>query len=87
MNVGSFFVTKFVLCRDGDVNVLEYSQRSHSSTATSAAASSAYTLIETAHPVFGAVRKLWNSPTESHRVVGTLAVSDGISQFTWTLAL
>ena len=33
------------------------------------ASSSALTLIETAHPVFGSVRKLWNSPTESHRVV------------------
>jgi ribosomal RNA-processing protein 12 len=37
--------------------------------ASSAAASSALTLIETAHPVFGPVRKLWNSPTESHRVI------------------
>ena len=57
-----------VLRRDGDVEVTEDS--SHSTTATSAASSSAFTLIETAHPVFGAVRKLWNSPTESHRVVG-----------------
>lgn len=35
----------------------------------SAASSSALSLIETAHPVFGAVRKLWHSPTESHREV------------------
>ncbi len=30
-------------------------------------ASTAYTLIETAHPVFGKIKRLWNSPTESHR--------------------
>ena len=48
----------------------EGEEGSHSMhTSTSAASSSAYTLIETAHPVFGSVRKLWNSPTESHRVV------------------
>jgi len=29
--------------------------------------SSAYSLIDTAHPVFGKVKKLWNSPLESHR--------------------
>lgn len=63
------------LFRDSEVTVHEEcSQSSHSTVATSAAASSAYTLIETAHPVFGAVKKLWNSPTESHRVVGPLGV-------------
>ena len=66
-----YFIHAFV--RDSEVAVHEEcSQSSHSTVATSAAASSAYTLIETAHPVFGAVRKLWNSPTESHRVVGQL---------------
>ena len=39
------------------------------STSTSLASSSAYTLIQTANPVFGAVRKLWNSRDENHRVV------------------
>lgn len=29
----------------------------------------AHSLIETAHPVFGRVKGLWNSPTESHREV------------------
>lgn len=32
----------------------------------------AYSLIETAHPVFGMVKGLWNSPTESHREVSLL---------------
>ena len=31
--------------------------------------SSAYSLIETSHPVFGKVKRLWNSPDESHREV------------------
>ena len=31
--------------------------------------STAYTLIETAHPVFDKVKRLWNSPMESHREV------------------
>ncbi len=31
--------------------------------------SSAYSLIDAAHPVFGKVKKLWNSPLESHREV------------------
>ena len=31
--------------------------------------STAYSLIETAHPVFGRVKRLWNSPMESHREV------------------
>lgn len=29
--------------------------------------STAYTLIETSHSVFGRVKRLWNSPTEEHR--------------------
>ena len=33
-------------------------------------ASSAYSLIETSHSVFGRVKRLWNSPTEEHREVG-----------------
>lgn len=35
----------------------------------------AYSLIETAHPVFGRVKGLWNSPTESHREVCQWAFS------------
>ncbi len=31
--------------------------------------SSAYSLIETSHSVFGKVKRLWNSPDESHREV------------------
>ena len=65
------------VCRDGDVELREEgvgteeeSHSGHGNSTTSAASSSAFTLIETAHPVFGAVRKLWNSQTESHRVVG-----------------
>ena len=56
----------FTVFRDGDVDL----EISSSAGTTSAASSSALTLIETSHPVFGTVRKLWNSPTESHRVVG-----------------
>ena len=40
-----------------------------SQTATSCANSSVFSLIETSNPVFGRVRKLWNSPLESHREV------------------
>jgi ribosomal RNA-processing protein 12 len=58
--------TQEQLDRDGDVDL----ETSSSAGTTSAASSSALTLIETSHPVFGTVRKLWNSPTESHRVVG-----------------
>lgn len=32
-------------------------------------ASTAYSLIETAHPMFGKVKRFWNSPMESHREV------------------
>ena len=31
--------------------------------------SSVYSLIETSNPVFGQVKRLWNSPVESHREV------------------
>ena len=53
------------VCREGD------GSQSHGSvsTSTSLAPSSAYTLIQTANPVFGAVRKLWNSRDENHHVV------------------
>ena len=36
----------------------------------SLASSSAYSLIETSNPVFGRVKRLWNSPLETHREVG-----------------
>lgn len=32
-------------------------------------ASTAYSLIETAHPIFNRVKKFWNSNMESHREV------------------
>lgn len=32
--------------------------------------STAYSLIETSHPVFWPVKKLWNSHVDSHREVG-----------------
>jgi ribosomal RNA-processing protein 12 len=66
--------TQEQLDRDGDVDL----ETSSSAGTTSAASSSALTLIETSHPVFGTVRKLWNSPTESHRVICAVlaAVSD-----------
>lgn len=32
--------------------------------------STAYSLIETAHPVFWPVKKLWNSHVDTHREVG-----------------
>ena len=35
----------------------------------SLANSSVYSLIETSNPVFGRVKRLWNSPLESHREV------------------
>ena len=62
------------LCyRDGDVELIgleEQEEEEGSRTLTSTATSTAYSLIETAHPVFGRVKRLWNSPLESHREVG-----------------
>ncbi len=58
------------MCRDGDVEVSdEEVESSRSRTGVSAATSSAYTLMDTAHPVFGRVKRLWNSPLESHREI------------------
>ena len=37
--------------------------------ASTAGTASAYSLIDSALPVFGNVRRLWNSPLESHREV------------------
>ena len=37
---------------------------------TSAATGTVYSLMETAHPVFRKLKRLWNSPLESHREVG-----------------
>lgn len=37
---------------------------------TMTATSTAFSLIETSHSVFGRVKRLWNSPMESHREVG-----------------
>ncbi len=36
--------------------------------------STAYTLIETSHSVFGRVKRLWNSPTQDHREVSSRPV-------------
>lgn len=40
--------------------------------ATSVTSGTVYSLIETAHPVFGKVKRLWNSSVESHREVCAL---------------
>lgn len=45
------------------------SNRGEEGVEESLASSSAYSLIETSHPVFGRVKRLWNSPLESHREV------------------
>lgn len=62
----------FTVHRDGDVELFESEEKEDegSRTLTSTATSTAYSLIETAHPVFGRVKRLWNSPLESHREVG-----------------
>ena len=68
----SMFVL-FTVHRDGDVEFIEPEEKEEeegSRTLTSVATSTAYSLIETAHPVFGRVKRLWNSPLESHREVG-----------------
>lgn len=67
----SMFVL-FTVHRDGDVELFESEEKEDegSRTLTSTATSTAYSLIETAHPVFGRVKRLWNSPLESHREVG-----------------
>lgn len=63
--------------RDGDANFSNAEDRSSgriesNSTGTgvtSLGTSTVYSLIETSHPVFGKVKRLWNSPMESHREV------------------
>ena len=54
--------------RDGDADFLEEGD-SRSGSVSSHASSSVYSLIESAHPVFGRVKRLWHSPLESHREV------------------
>lgn len=39
----------------------------------SLASSSAYSLIETSNPIFGRVKRLWNSPLETHREVSRVS--------------
>ena len=63
--------------RDGDVELIGSEEKEEkeekeegSRTLTSTATSTVYSLIETAHPVFGRVKRLWNSPLENHREVG-----------------
>ena len=63
--------------RDGDANFSNVEDGSSgrvesASTGTgvtSLGTSTVYSLIETSHPVFGKVKRLWNSPMESHREV------------------
>lgn len=63
--------------RDGDANFSNAEDRSSSRVesgstgtgVTSLGTSTVYSLIETSHPVFGKVKRLWNSPMESHREV------------------
>ena len=55
---------------DGDSSARVESTSASSGTGlTSLGTSTVYSLIETAHPVFGRVKRLWNSPMESHREV------------------
>lgn len=42
--------------------------------------STAYSLIETSHPVFRPVKKLWNSNVDSHREVGVVM---GVALYTY----
>ena len=66
--------------RDGDANFsdVEGGSSGHVESAstgtglTSLGTSTVYSLIETSHPVFGKVKRLWNSPMESHREVSKL---------------
>ena len=72
-NASPFMFVLFTVHRDGDVEFIEPEEKEEeegSRTLTSTATSTAYSLIETAHPVFGRVKRLWNSPLESHREVG-----------------
>ena len=72
----------YLLQRDGDVNLSDVEEASSSQHIESASSktglsslgtSTVYSLIETSHPVFGKVKRLWNSPMESHREVSRLA--------------
>ena len=66
-----------VIFRDGDANFSDVEDGSSgrvesASTGTgvtSLGTSTVYSLIETSHPIFGKVKRLWNSPMESHREV------------------
>ena len=74
--------------RDGDAELLE-DEESGSATEPSAASSSVYSLIESAHPVFGRVKRLWNSPLESHREVCAVlaAISEVYMYVHWVLPI
>ena len=52
----------------------EFEGESLGTTSTAITTSSVYSLVETAHPVFGSVRKLWKNPSVKHQnVLATLA--------------
>ena len=66
-----------IIFRDGDANFSDVEDGSSGQVesastgtgVTSLGTSTVYSLIETSHPVFGKVKRLWNSPMESHREV------------------
>ena len=52
----------------------EFEGESLGTTSTAITTSSVYSLVETAHPVFGSVRRLWKDPSVKHQnVLATLA--------------
>lgn len=59
------FLTDKVDNEKDDLDIEEATSQSGISLANS----SVYSLIETSNPVFGRVKRLWNSPLESHREV------------------
>ena len=71
---------------DGDADLegessvrVESTSASSGTGLTSLGTSTVYSLIETAHPVFGRVKRLWNSPMESHREVSNLLLYEAVS--------
>ena len=58
----------------GDSNSQGIGSASSKTGITSLGTSTVYTLIETSHPVFGKVKRLWNSPMESHREVRNVSM-------------
>ena len=62
----------------------QHSDEGTQSEGISLGSSSAYSLIETSHPLFGKIRRLWNSADESHREVCLIVYRSILRSFLFT---